>query len=604
MVLLNFASPVVCSDSSRSHGRGRASLNYAACSNNVASSDRIAYTNNTASSNSNSGIPTGFEEKVRITKRQLENILHPLLHENVSNKGILRTVYEQGKAMKPGRLADLDWWWGKGCGILNGFIDRWAGKETADAIMSGSYQKNIDAIDVILSKAEASIRQRNPNWNPKKDCEGECIGSCSKLGPYSRRIVQTMYEFFENIRTYEQERKNAFFQKNDVDRIFQFLANTIERMSILTLVLKMNSQQSSGASSTLDDKKLSPYHRVIKFLSKIPTKCHNIAEARKNNAEEIDKTLSFLPLKQKRMIYDFMNRMESHAKRPSFGHRDGDSGIHLLLAGPSGTGKTYLARRLLKLLGFPEVYITMDQLKEGNVNSRGNLEDLVDDPKLSDFENMILGQGDNGGLILGVPIDEADEDRKYTASELKEWFDPQRKIYLPTLNLTIPGFAYYIFTTNNTKLILDNAALVSRILQINIPLMAPETKNRILLDFFIKRLAERPFQELRGVYNSTKCKQIVHTVVSHDNSMNIRTLISNVDNILSFLASKHRVANGEKHLIPKEDRSKPESLDEFLARILGTNRPIKLKLKSAKADVAPGYLALLKTILSYWPIIG
>lgn len=524
-------------------------------------------------------------------QKKINTILHPVLHGCAEKKvgffeEMKKSASEAGSALYNGDVAGA-WekaksnsgFWNTLKTVAGGVIGNYAGKETERVLFHGGFYNdsgegpstsNGSLSLQVLHAAEEEIKEKFPDWNQKKQCP-EGILNCLKLGHNSKNILASMYAFFSNIRTYEEKRKKPFFSQEESNRVFMFLSNLVNRICEENILFAVTNKSSSAP----DDKTLKPYLKIVNYLVALPTEFHDITEHWKKNRNEIDELLSFLPLEQRRNLYDYMKKLAGRAKDPLYGHRSGDSSINLLFSGDSGTGKTFVGSKLPELLGFTRIVLTFDELRRGQETSFNELDDLVEGANISGMETKILrlikgAHKGIGSLNTLTFVDEIDEDRNYSVSELKEQFDQFKKMHFPSLGLSVPGFMNCIFTTNNKKL-LKNPALISRFIEIQFPRMTEEKKAQILFKFLQSKMEN--FPELQQHYDENYFKYIVDRIVNFDKRINIRILIDNIDSILYFLDAQEKVKAGETFFVPVEDRTEePESLDEFLKRTLGNIR--------------------------------
>lgn len=544
---------------------------------------------------------TLFTSRMNKYNRTLNKIFHPILHGCAEDQqGILIKSFdtaretcsflldgEPGKAWERlkkqgGTLSTLKM-------VAGGIVGQLAGQEVERVLFHGNFydveetgESSGNASLNDLQQAERGVKKRYPNWDQKTMCPSGILG-CSRLGTYSKNILVAINRFFKNIKEYEETRQHDYFNKDDCTRIFTFLRDTKAMICGTNLLNAIANKNGSMAN----DEQLKDYERIIFYLVKLPTKLHDPERAWRRNHAEIDDLLSFLPPAQRREMYDYMRKLLDRSKDPHYGHQEGDSSINLLLSGPTGTGKTFVGKKLPKLLGFNPIIMKLEELKEGQDRSFNSLADLLEGTQLSGLEKKLLHLNDTKDKPL-MPcnticfIDEIDEDRNYSICELKDQFDQFKRIYLPSLGIEIPGFLNCIFTTNNSELLKD-PALISRFMQVRFPPMTPEKKIGILNKTVEKKLRQPRYSELRK--HSVEIDRLVERLVRFDDNINIRILIDNVDSIINFVETDNFVKRGDSWLLPPEDRmlNTRETFDELLTRKFGD---LNLDTSDEKSDLS------------------
>ncbi len=526
-------------------------------------------------------------------RTRVDAILHPVLHGCAEKQegffdSLKKTASKTSDALSKGNYSKA--WeetrnnssiWSTLKTVAGSVISKYAGKEAERVLFHGGFYNDDSESSSssessgsmsleALNAAEEEIKNRFPDWNEKSKCP-EGILKCHKLGHNSKTILTFMYAFFDNIKKYEERTGKDFFSHADTNRTFAFLSNTATRICEENILFAITSKNSSAPN----DIQLKPYSKVMNYLVAIPTEMHDPTEYMRKNSKEIAEKTEFLPLKpQRRKIYTYMGTLADRAREKDYGHKKGDSSTNLLFSGPTGTGKTFLGKQLPELLGFPPMVITLEELQRGQESSSNELEDLVDDPEISGLETKILVL-DRIKKKSRMPlnpigfIDELDTDRKSSISELKDRFDQFKKIYLPSLGLTIPGFLNCIFTSNNESLFTD-PALISRFLEIRFLKMPQDKKAKILLKAINERVSSRP--ELQKDYEDGRFEELTQKAVDFDKRINIRIFLDNVHSIISFVDTQNKLASGHDYdyLVPVEDRSsEPEPYEEFLQRTFG-----------------------------------
>jgi len=527
-----------------------------------------------------------FGKESRKLQTRLGAILHPVLHgcaenqekffdslkqaTNALGKGDYSKAWEEAKK----NTAAYQSLKVVGGSIVRKYVGKEAGRVLLDSGFyneSGdspsSYGKGSRSLEA-LNAAKKEVKKRISHWDEKKICP-EGFLHCRKLGHTSKTILTSMQAFFRNIKSAEDLAVENFFSTADTNRVFSFLDTIVRRICEENILSAITNEGSFAP----DDSQLKPHLKVVNLLLSIPTKMHDTEKHWRKNKNKIDELLDFLPLEQQRNLYtSYMRKIQERSQDPKYGHHDGNSSINLLLSGPTGTGKTFVGKKLPQLLGFNPIIVSLDELRSGQEASYNELKDLIDYPEISGFEKkiLLLNKKKKEGLMPLNPIifvDEIDEDRNYSISELKDQFDQFKKIYLPSLGINIPGFMNCIFTTNNERF-LKNPALISRFTEIKFPPMEANKKTTILLKSLNEKLAQ--FPKLKEQYGEVYFKNLVHQAVSFDKCINIRILMDNVDSIIYFVDTQNKLKNGDDYLVPAEDRNKtPESYDEFLQRTFG-----------------------------------
>ncbi len=522
-------------------------------------------------------------------QRRIGNILHPVLHGCAEDKdgGICAKIGESFKILGSSIKDFFSGNFNSAYNKLKGDKGLWESlKNTTAAIVGATFGAGVErvlfntgfygssgtsesnghkSLQVILD-AEQNIQKHFPNWNAKKQCPHGIFG-CPKLGNHSKQLLIAMHALFGNIADYEDRTGHDYFQDNDeTDRLLIFLSKLVTRICEENIVY---AAASKGAAPP-DDKELIPYLKITHNLVALPTELHQIRASWKKNKDAIDKLLSILPLKEQRELYDYMRTLMLRAEDPSYAHKSGDASTHLLFAGPSGSGKTYVALKILELLDFPIMKITLDELREGQNVSYIDLDDLADeDEKLSGIETKMLRlkKDKKRGISSLNPvmfIDELDEDRNYTVSDLKDQLDQFKKLYLPSLGLTLPGFLYCMFTTNNTKLVKD-PALMGRFVQVLFPEMPIKKKIEILFPALQAKVEHYP--ELKEKHDDLFFKNRVEKYVKFNPAINLRILMANIDSVIAHALTHIKVKQGDDFLVPTADReNKLETFKEFLER--------------------------------------
>lgn len=412
------------------------------------------------------------------------------------------------------------------------------------------------------------------NWRPTTMCpEGIC--KCTKLGINSKAVLIAMNRFIDHINSYEGEKRLPFFSTNaETDRIVSILLTVMKRLAELNIKSILTTKESQPA----DDKELIPCLQMVEKLVAIPTGSHNIAACWKKNQTAIDKLLSTLPLHEQDELYEYMRVLVSRATNQNYGYKPGDSSTNLLFAGPSGSGKTFTAKEIIRLLGFPVITMTLDEILSHP--SCEPADRLIDKGKISELEKKLLclrpdKQSGISSIHPIIFIDEIDEDRTYTISDLKEKFDQFQHLRLISIGVTIPGFLNCIFTTNNTTLVKNDPALAGRFIQINFPPMPVDSKINILFNNISPKFKSNLV--LKQKYDDTKIRDIVKKYVKFNSETNLRILLAHVDGIVSHFDTEARASKETAYLVPPSRRNgQLETLDEFLLRKLGRQQTISI----------------------------
>lgn len=512
---------------------------------------------------------------------RLKIVLHPLLHGfgEKGQKGLLGTFKDGAKEAYSGNYKKA--WektsqdaglWQVSKTVIGGVVGKYAGKEAERVLFHGGFYDRGSAAPSGSSSMEAllqlegELRNRFPGWSESQCREG--ILKCPQLGFHSKLFLKKLDQFILNIEEYYVRTGYEFFDKKDVQRIMQFVDQSVTR--ICEENVKGLFSGSKDSRPAVNDDVLKPYCKIMDYLLSVPIEMHDIESWWEKNSQKIDEHLAFLPCEtQQRDLYDYMLKILNRSKDKSYGHCDGDSGIHLLFSGDTGTGKTFVGKNLPPLLGFSSVVMTLEQFKDGQQMLHSEIEDLIDED-LSGLEQSLLRLDKQKNKSLSflnqiIFIDEIDEDRIHSVSDLKDMFDQFKRIYLPGLGLHLPGFLNCIFTTNNKKLLKD-PALISRFTQIVFPLMEVDRKYAILLIYLGKKLSQ--YSTLLNHYKRYEIEKRVLEAASFKNGkINIRVLIANLDSILNHLDLKQKVDQGKKFLIPFHDRQYGmESYPQFLDR--------------------------------------
>lgn len=434
---------------------------------------------------------------------------------------------------------------------------------------SSSGSASLDA----LHRAAKNIQETFPHWDRNHSC-AKGILHCPRLDNSSKNALRTMNLFFDNIEEYEKSRKHDYFTEQDAKRIFSFLNETSAKICSLNLMHAIGNEKHAAPNN---DEQLKHYITVINHLVALPTKMHNPDPYWCKHQNEIDDLLSLLPPAQRSNINDYMVKLTHDAENVDYGHRAGDSGVNLLLAGTSGTGKTFIGNKLAPLLGFNLILTTMGELRRGQEQSYTDLQSLVyayasnKEEPLSGLETQLLRSDSEKKRSL-TPlnpicfIDEVDEDRIYSISELKKQHDQYKRIYFPTLGIEIPGFLNCTFTTNNTELFRD-PALIARFIQVVLPPMTFERKMIILKKIMQEKLVGQ-FSHLAD--RSAILEERLIKFVEFDKNINIRILIDNISNVIHFTERDDLVKLGKTYRLAPEDRDPQtsENFDQFLERKL------------------------------------
>ncbi|USN50446.1 MAG: AAA family ATPase [Myxococcales bacterium] len=521
---------------------------------------------------------------------KLEKILHPILHGHGEppKKGLLQKTYETStkvwEDLKEFNLSAAyktaskdNSFWQMAKTLAGGTVNYFAGERAEKVLFHGGFYDSPEAemneerfgsesIN-LLSSLEEELEQRFERWKPQTECP-DGLKKCKKIGLNSKNILKGLYAFLENIENYERKHGADFFSKDEINRIFNFLDLVVVRLSEINIIGSIGNQEKNIVT---DDSILQPYVRVINLLAAIPTKTHDVEKSLQENSDKILELMEFLPEKQKLSLLDYIRKLSYNAHNKTFAHSSGGCSSHLLFSGPTGTGKTFVGKKLPELLGFKPICMSLEELQRGQDNFSTEILDLVDGEDLSGLEKKILQLDARCmqavcHLNQIVFIDELDEDRNYQISDLKEQFDQFKKLNFPSLGLQVPGFLNCIFTTNNQKLLRD-PALISRFTEIEFPPMNFHRKLDILSKHIYKKYDSEQFSELRKNFSKKELDKHLEKFIKFDERINIRILIENVDDILFLLDVKRRVELGDENILLGLQAR--ESFDDFLRRKFG-----------------------------------
>lgn len=529
-----------------------------------------------------------FREAV-LLRRKLLRVVHPLLHGSAEmhKKGLFgdlkAIISTAGERFWSGDTAGAfnaikgnQEIWNQAKGAVSSVLNRWLGSGIDEFLFGENFHKSThgssgpSTIQALLD-AENGVEKEFPNWNKKKTCPCGIL-KCPKLGANSKALLTGIECFFNNIIEYEKTRGRPFFtEEEEIDRLMIFLNSLTQRICQENVVFAALNKE----GGVTDDKELKPYIHVVNYLIAIPTKVHNVGKYYKKNIQEIDKLLSCLHPNEQRELYEYIGVLIAKSEDPDYGYNKGDAGIHMLFSGATGTGKTFIAMNILRLLGFPLIKVTMKELQEGQDKSYNDIESLIDSDRLSGIETKLLrlrsGRKRGIGRLNHVLFtDEAESGKKYSITALKDQFDQFKKWHLPSLDITLPAFLCCIFTSNVTELISCDLAMRARFRHVMFSEMDPEKKIEILASALIEKIKYKP--HLVAMWNRGDFNGILRKYVTFDiKRANLRVLLANIDSVIFYFEREIRAAAGEIYLLPPSERfGSRETFEEFLKRLFGT----------------------------------
>ena len=267
-----------------------------------------------------------------------------------------------------------------------------------------------------------------------------------------------------------------------------------------------------------------------------------------------------------------MNILVDRSENPSYGHNERDAGTHLIFTGPTASGKTYTAIKLLEYLGYNVVRMSAAEIL--NNYSCPKVDTLLNTGTVSTFEAKLLGADKSTSIN---PLIFSDEFASQQISEVKLMFDQFSHIKLPALGIEIPAYLNSILASNREELIQHDPAAAARFIHVRFYAKSPTEMKAILLKEFENIIKNHPI--FKDQFDEQRMNETIEQYVQYNTKLTLRELIPALENLLIHFKTETFKTTGELYrLEPSRRTGNNEAFTEFLERKLGgmhKNPPIK-----------------------------
>lgn len=431
------------------------------------------------------------------------------------------------------------------------------------------------------------------SWHPESECP-QGIEHCPRLGRYSKMILTAMSTFIHRIKKYESEKRLPYFQDpRDIHHILTILNTTISNIYDTNIKSALNNQ-------ACDDKRLKNTLSIVEFLSRLPITFYNINEKLNENLAEIDRLFKEYTHDVRYAFFSWFRVLKTKSAQPHDSHTNKQtnkqSGINFVLVGPTGVGKSHIAREACRLLGITVIEMTLKDLLASS-SRKQSVQELLESGSLTPLENELSNlKKESSSLLILIYVDEASPDHGITDSDLKRHLCQFKELFLPSLRIHLPTHLNLVMTCNRTSFLQNDPAVADRFIVLSFDELTPEAKIDRLLPKVTELLQSNAL--LKDTSKDLDFKKITTEYVHFDPSLNMRLLESRLYCIADYFTQKHEKDAGNWHLFAPEDRNTGQiTFQEFLARTFKTSltRNSKILTIEQKIDaLLPKLIACVK----------